>query len=61
MKIGNTTIINIKPDKVDKQALSNVYDILNEINHRVQPKRNDLFYTNEQVEELKKDSTNIYI
>ena len=53
MQIDENTIV-YRPDVPDRNALIELYDILNQVNMR--EKRNDLFYTEEQVAELKKDT-----
>lgn len=58
IKVDEYTTV-YRPETPDKNALIALYDILNEVNRRVQ--RNDLFYTDEQVEELKKDPRNIFL
>ena len=55
MKIGNTEII-IKPVIPTRENLKAVYDVCNKIF-----KDDDLFYTTEQVKELKKDKRNIFL
>ena len=50
----------IRPERPDKRALAELYDILNEVyqtsGHK-KFKKEDLFYTDEQIEEMKKDPT----
>lgn len=58
IKVDEYTTV-YSPDKPDENALFALYDVLNEVNRRVQ--RNDLFYTDEQVEELKKDPRNLFL
>ena len=53
----NTTVY--RPDETDRVALKQLYDVLNIINKRAQKK--DFFYTDLEVQELKKDSTNVFI
>jgi hypothetical protein len=53
----NTTVY--RPDETDRVALKQLYDVLNIINKRVQKK--DFFYTDLEVQELKKDSANVFI
>jgi hypothetical protein len=53
-----------RPEKVDKQALTDLYDILNELYWKVgykKYKHEDLFYTEEALEEAKKDPRNTWI
>ena len=50
----------IRPEQPDKRALAELYDILNEVyqtsGHK-KYKKEDLFYTDEQIEAMKKDPT----
>lgn len=57
--ILNENVTVYRPEVADKQALKNVYDILNKINQRVH--KDEYFYTPEQVEELKKDPRNVWL
>ena len=54
--ILNENVTVYRPEVADKQALKNVYDILNKINQR-----DEYFYTPEQIEELKKDPRNVWL
>ena len=49
-------MIEIISDPLTKESLKQLYDVCNEIF-----KDESLFYTNEEVKELKKDTTNIFI
>ncbi len=57
--ILNENVTVYRPEVADKQALKNVYDILNKINQRVH--KDEYLYTPEQVEELKKDPRNVWL
>ena len=58
-KSDKENTIVYRPDVPDRNALIELYDILNQVNMR--EKRNDLFYTEEQVAELKKDTRNTFL
>lgn len=57
--ILNENVTVYRPEVADKQALKNVYDILNKINQKVH--NDEYFYTPEQIEELKKDPRNVWL
>lgn len=59
--IGNTTINSFTPTNVDKEALKRVYDLLNDVANRLSIEKKDLFYTDEQVQKLKKDTRNTFL
>lgn len=58
IQVDKNTVV-YRPEVPDRNALIALYDILNEVNKRVQ--KNDFFYTDEEVEELKKDPRNIFL
>lgn len=58
IQVDENTIV-YRPEIPDRDALIELYDILNEINMR--EKRNNLFYTEEQVAELKRNAHNIFL
>jgi hypothetical protein len=57
--ILNENVTVYRPEIADKQALKNVYDILNKINQRVH--KDEWFYTDEELAELKKDHRNVWL
>lgn len=61
LKIGNTSVTVIRNQNIDKNNLTTLYDILNEVARISNTKRKDLFYSPKQVQELNKDTTNIFI
>lgn len=58
IQVDKNTVV-YRPEVPDRNALIQLYDILNEVNKRVQ--KNDFFYTDEEVEELKKDPRNVFL
>jgi hypothetical protein len=54
--INNTKIIVTRPKRANKSKLERVYDTCNKIF-----KEDEYFYSSEEVERLKKDSTNIFL
>lgn len=58
IQIDKNTIVH-RPDRPNRTALKQFYDVLNKINERANKK--DLFYTESEVQELKKDSANIFL
>ena len=58
MQIDENTIV-YRPDVPDRNALIELYDIFKP--SKYERKRNDLFYTEEQVAELKKDTRNTFL
>lgn len=60
MKLGNTEV-DIVEVPMDKHSLTRLYDTLNAIADRADKKKSPFFYTKEQVQELKKDTTNIFL
>ena len=57
--ILNENVTVYRPEIADKQALKNVYDIWNKINQRVH--KDEWFYTDEELAELKKDPRNVWL
>lgn len=58
IQVGESVVV-YRPEATDRVALKQLYDVLNGINKRVQKK--DFFYTDSEVQELKKDTTNIFL
>ena len=58
IQLDENTVV-YRPDKPSKTALKQLYDVLNEINAHVH--KNEYFYTDEEVEELKKDPRNVWL
>lgn len=58
IQVDKNTVV-YRPEVPDRNALIQLYDVLNEVNKRVQ--KNDFFYTDEEVEELKKDPRNVFL
>ena len=58
IQLDENTIV-YRPDKPSKIALKQLYDVLNEINSHVH--KDEYFYTDEEVKELKKDPSNVFI
>lgn len=59
--LGNTKISFYRTESINKNSLTDLYDVFNDIAGNSNIKRKDLFYTKEQVKELNKDTTNIFI
>lgn len=58
IQVDKNTVV-YRPEVPDRNALIQLYDVLNEVNKRVQ--KNDFFYTDEEVEELMKDPRNVFL
>lgn len=58
IQLDENTVV-YRPDKPSKTALKQLYDVLNEINQRVH--KDEYFYTEEEVKQLKKDPSNVFI
>lgn len=56
LTINNTRIVVTRPKRANKSELERVYNICNKLF-----KEDECFYSSEEVKELKKDSTNIFL